>query len=87
MAMIEINKWIGDYEGKVLMPLHDSGNYEVPEDLKEKVAELIRNEMVDAPRRVFGQGCIPFTVDIEYGYSLEEASLITVDQEEADYAT
>ena len=75
MAMIRINKWIGDYGGLILMPLHDSGTYEVPQENLNEVTYLISREMLATPPEVLGSDCIPFAVDAEWGYSLDEDTL------------
>ena len=82
MALRHINTWIGDYDGKVLMPLHDSGNFECPEEAKDEVATRIVADMEDAKRKVFGPDCIPFKVEVEYGYSLEESLLSSIDPDQ-----
>lgn len=79
LALRRVNSWIGDYDGKVLMPLHDSGNFECPEEVRDEVATRIVADMEAAPKIIFGDDCIPFKVDIEYGYSLEESLLSSID--------
>jgi DNA polymerase-1 len=79
IALMRINKWLPDYEGRILMPLHDSGNFEVPEEVRGEVSIRIAEEMLAAPKVVYGEECIPFVVDVEWGYSLNESTLITVD--------
>ncbi len=84
LAMMDINEWIGDYDGKILMPLHDSGNYEVPEEVRDEVALKITQSMMAAPIKVYGDDSIPFGVDIEFGSSLDESTLHTIDVDKAE---
>jgi DNA polymerase-1 len=72
LAMRNIQRWAPDYGAKLLFPLHDAVNLEVPEEHLHEVAMRTVWEMWQAPQQVFGPDCIPFKVDIDYGVSLQE---------------
>jgi len=82
LAMMRVREWISNYGGLVLMPLHDSGIYEVPEENKDVVASQIVGEMQAIPREVFGSNCIPFIAEADFGHSLDESKLLKVETDQ-----
>jgi DNA polymerase-1 len=75
LALIDIIEWIRDFGGRVLFPLHDALEAEVPEQYVRQVARGMTQSMLLAPQKVFGPDCIPYVVDLSIGTSLEENEL------------
>lgn len=65
-AAIEIHKWIGEYDSKIIGSIHDAINSEVPNEYVIEVAHRKQYEMKEAARRVFGD-VVPFDTDAEWG--------------------
>jgi DNA polymerase I-like protein with 3'-5' exonuclease and polymerase domains len=79
IALMRINSWLApEFGGKVLFPLHDAIELEVPINFLDMVVPRAIVEMKQAPRRVFGLmpgADLPFEVDATVGYSLEDKDL------------
>jgi DNA polymerase-1 len=81
MSLIAIDKWIREYRGMILFPMHDSLLIEVPERHLPEVAPKIVEEMLKTGVRIFGprfQAGVDISIGHNYGkeqmrdFSLDE---------------
>jgi len=74
LSMIEINKWIHDYDSWIYFPTYDSILMNVHKDYLGTVIQKAKKTMIWVPKQLFGDA-IPFEVDVEVGVNYAKANM------------
>jgi len=82
ISLIEVNKWLLNYDGEILFPTHDSLLVEIPREALVDTARDLTRDMLEAPKRVFGE-MFPAAVDLMIGSTYSKADLVPYPPQEA----
>jgi len=74
LSLIEVNKWIHDYDSWIYFPTYDSILLNVHKDYLDEVVQRVTETMLEIPRVMFNDA-IPFEVDTEVGYNYSKTEM------------
>jgi len=79
-SLIEINKWIHDYDSWIYFPTYDSLLLNVKIEHLNEVIRRATRTMLDAPKHILKTN-IPFEVDVEVGMNYSKSEMKEYDDE------